>query len=197
MDILSLFIFGLWTRGFKCIRDLSSSRRGGVSHSPVRKTLLYNTIAGSLRHGGCPWHTHTHRTHTRVINTYNLTLLTRFRDSLARVKQICSLLYKIQEPNDGDVVMLSAVMLGTSLNKDESPCVTPPRAPVFIKVAPKSHLASCASPFLQSLRSAHGRQNGCSCARTHPQERLSDVNDWKARPMSCRHWGYGESGEGV
>lgn len=65
-------------------------------------------------------------------------------------------------------------------------CVTPLRAPGFIKVAPNFNSVSLASLRLQSLRSAYGRQNGCSCARSHPQESLPDVSDWEARPMRCR-----------
>lgn len=66
---------------------------------------------------------------------------------------------------------------------------------VLIKVAPNSLLASPASLLLECLRSAYGRQNGCSCARTHPQESLPDVSDWEARPMRGEHRRCGESRE--
>lgn len=81
--------------------------------------------------------------------------------------------------------MVSAVMLGTSLNKKDNPCERVSLR-VFIKVVPNSRLVSPASPLLQSTQSAYRKQNGCSCARTLPQESLSDVSDWEALPI--RGW---------
>lgn len=79
-------------------RSLSSSSLlewGGISHLLVRRTLLYNTVAGSLHHRGCPQnmhahmitrapHRHTYCTVYTYITSIHLTLLTRFRDFLCR-----------------------------------------------------------------------------------------------------------------
>lgn len=86
--------------------------------------------------------------------------------------------------------------LGTGLNKEDSPRAWYSVLPSSSKVALHSHLESLVSIFLRSLRSAYWRQNGCSCARTHPQESLSDVSDWDPRPISGQRCGCGERREG-